>query len=85
MLPVEADIKSFDHKDSHPKSQAPSQIGFSDFEELVDYATKRWREHFVITDIRDEVSLQLFLRRPFALFVSVDAPLLIRFKRFNGR
>lgn len=85
LLAAQADSDAPSHVLLRPNGQARPQIGFYSFEDLIDYVTKRWREHFVVTDIRDEASLELLLRRPFALFVSVDAPLLVRWKRFSNR
>ncbi|KAL9108555.1 MAG: hypothetical protein Q9227_006641 [Pyrenula ochraceoflavens] len=62
-----------------------TQIGFYSIGALVEYATKRWQEHFVMTDVRDQNSLDLLLRRPFFLFLYVDAPLLLRWKRYNDQ
>ncbi|KAM0254207.1 hypothetical protein ACHAP5_000193 [Fusarium lateritium] len=58
---------------------------FSTAEELLDFVTKRWRSRFVTTDIPTEAVLDVFLRRPFFLLISVDAPLTIRWRRFQNR
>jgi len=47
--------------------------------------TKRWREHWVITDIYSESVLDILLRRPFFILISVDAPVSVRWKRFQQR
>lgn len=60
-------------------------LSFPDVESLLDFVTKRWREHWVLTDIYDEATLDLLLRRPFFLLVNVDAPVSVRFERFSGR
>jgi dCMP deaminase len=39
----------------------------------------------VTTDIRDESILELLLRRPFFLLVSIDAPLTTRWTRHKQR
>lgn len=54
-------------------------------EALSDYVTARWREHWVTTDIWDEGVLDVLLRRPFFLLVSVDAPVSVRWERFKSR
>ena len=60
-------------------------LTFPDVDNLLDFVTKRWREHWVLTDIDDEDTLELLLRRPFFLLLNVDAPVTLRFKRFNAR
>ncbi|KIW29605.1 uncharacterized protein PV07_05411 [Cladophialophora immunda] len=60
-------------------------LSFPDVESLLDFVTKRWREHWVLTDIYDEATLEILLRRPFFMLLNVDAPLGTRFERFNER
>jgi dCMP deaminase len=47
--------------------------------------TKRWRSRFVTTDIPTEAVLDVLMRRPFFLLISVDAPLTVRWRRFQQR
>ena len=58
---------------------------FNHVDELLEFVTKRWHEHWVTTDIWDEASLESLLRRPFFLLVSVEAPVSIRWQRFRNR
>ncbi|KAH8699489.1 putative dCMP deaminase [Ilyonectria robusta] len=58
---------------------------FSTPEELLDFVTKRWRSRFVTTDIPTEAALDVFVRRPFFLLLSVDAPLTVRWHRYQER
>lgn len=58
---------------------------FDRAEDLVDFVTTRWRERWVTTDIYTESILDVLLRRPFFILVSVDAPASVRWKRFNAR
>ncbi|GMM28648.1 deoxycytidine monophosphate deaminase [Martiniozyma asiatica (nom. inval.)] len=51
-------------------------------QDLLDVITQRWREDFVIEDISKLDNLDLFLKRPFALVITVDSNLLIKYKRF---
>ncbi|KAF8464400.1 cytidine deaminase-like protein [Kalaharituber pfeilii] len=60
-------------------------ICFFSAEDLLDYVTKRWRDRFVTTDIREETVLELLLQRPFFILVSVDAPVSVRWKRYKDR
>ncbi|KAH8676729.1 cytidine deaminase-like protein [Tricladium varicosporioides] len=58
---------------------------FLSIEDLLDFVTKRWREHWVTTDIHTESILDKLLRRPFFILVSVDAPVSVRWKRCQTR
>ncbi|KAI9647776.1 Deoxycytidine monophosphate (dCMP) deaminase [Ciborinia camelliae] len=70
-----------------PKSvpQSQSQYTFTSTTDLLDFVTKRWRERWVTTNIYTEAILDALLRRPFFILVSVDAPVSIRWKRFQAR
>jgi dCMP deaminase len=60
-------------------------LTFPDVDSLLEFVTKRWREHWVLTDILDEKTLEVLLRRPFFLLINVDAPVGLRFRRFSDR
>lgn len=66
-------------------------LTFPDVEALLDFVTKRWRENWVLTDIDTSLgsetasTLDLLLRRPFFLMISVDAPISLRYDRFSAR
>lgn len=62
-----------------------TSLSFSTSKELLDYVTTRWREYFVLGDIRDEKTLDVFLGRPFFILISVDAPLYVRYIRYIKR
>ncbi len=47
------------------------------------YATKRWSENFVMIADMTSTDLDLFLKRPFFLLISVDGPISQRFKRYQ--
>lgn len=61
------------------------QFSFDTPEDLVDFVTKRWLDRWVTTDIHTESILDIFVRRPFFILISVDAPVSIRWKRFQAR
>lgn len=65
-------------------SSNPAHV-FTTPEDLLDFVTKRWRSRFVITDVHTEAVLDVFIRRPFFLLLSVDAPLTVRWRRFQQR
>jgi len=58
---------------------------FSTPNELMDFVTKRWRERWVTIDIPNEDIFDIYSRRPFFLLVSVDAPLTVRWRRFQNQ
>lgn len=71
---------------SHTKGEADSEgRRFGTVEQLLDFVTRRWQQHWVTTDVWDETILENLLRRPFFLLVSVDAPVSLRWKRFKER
>ncbi|KAK5102664.1 Deoxycytidine monophosphate (dCMP) deaminase [Lithohypha guttulata] len=78
------------HEDKRFLSSTTDQKGtrgltFPDVDSLLDFVTKRWREHWVLTDIHDEDTLELLLRRPFFLLLNVEAPVSLRYIRFMER
>jgi dCMP deaminase len=58
---------------------------FETIDDLLGFATKRWEERWVTTDIWDMSALDRLLLRPFFLLVSVDAPVSLRWQRFRDR
>ncbi|KAH9869776.1 hypothetical protein IAQ61_006989 [Plenodomus lingam] len=58
---------------------------FPNVDALVDFVTLRWRDRWVTTDIWDDKTVDLLLRRPFFLLISVDAPLTLRFHRLKAK
>ncbi|KAM6498555.1 Cytidine deaminase-like protein, partial [Amanita muscaria] len=56
---------------------------FSSPGEMLDFVTKRWQDNFVTSDLRTREHVEMFIKRPFFLLVSVDAPLYQRYKRSN--
>ncbi|KAL2071843.1 hypothetical protein VTL71DRAFT_13078 [Oculimacula yallundae] len=66
-------------------SKTPQQNTFNTADSLLDFVTKNWQSLYVTTDIHTESILDALSRRPFFILVSVDAPILVRFKRFQER
>ena len=58
---------------------------FATADDLLAFVTKHWRERWVTTDIFNEPLLEMYTRRPFFLLISVDAPLTVRWRRFQSR
>ncbi|KAK4996672.1 Deoxycytidine monophosphate (dCMP) deaminase [Elasticomyces elasticus] len=58
---------------------------FDSVSDMVDYATTHWQSSFVMTEIWSEEDLDTLARRPFFLLVSVDAPISMRWSRFQAK
>ena len=58
---------------------------FATADELLAFVTKRWQRHWVTMDVRDDEFLEKLFRRPWFLLVSVDAPVMMRWQRFQER
>jgi len=61
-----------------------SPLVFSSSVALLQHVTKNWRTDFVTMDLRTKELLEPFTTRPFFMIVSIDAPLLIRFRRCDN-
>jgi dCMP deaminase len=69
-----------------PHNLFPQQmLRFRSTDSLLEFVTKRWRERWVTTHIESESVLETYMRRPFFLLISVDAPLMVRFQRLLER
>ncbi|KAI0332019.1 hypothetical protein GY45DRAFT_1321569 [Cubamyces sp. BRFM 1775] len=64
-----------------PGQEQGQPLWFRSPADLLAHATRNWRTNFVTTDLDTPDLLAEFLTRPFVLVVSVDAPLLTRFRR----
>ncbi|KAF8078897.1 cytidine deaminase-like protein, partial [Lyophyllum atratum] len=54
---------------------------FSSALELLQHVTVNWQQNFVTTDLSTRTLVDLCVRRPFFMLLSVDAPLMTRFSR----
>jgi dCMP deaminase len=54
---------------------------FASPRDLLDYVTEHWEDNFVTLDLKTKELVELFVKRPFFLLVSVDAPLYQRYRR----
>ena len=62
-----------------PASEEP--LLFASTRELLEHVTLNWRSNFVSRDLRTERMIQMFIKRPFFMLVSVDGPISDRFHR----
>lgn len=70
---------------SHQRRPSRTALVFPTSDELLEYVTQRWRERWVTTDVMGKEALDAYSRRPFFLLISVDAPLLVRWQRYQKR
>ncbi|KAI0838616.1 cytidine deaminase-like protein [Hypoxylon sp. FL0890] len=66
-------------KQTHPSYTFPTTTA------LLDFVTKHWRSRWVTTDVHNEAVLETLSRRPFFILISVDAPLTVRWRRYQQR
>ncbi|KDN49149.1 hypothetical protein RSAG8_02502, partial [Rhizoctonia solani AG-8 WAC10335] len=66
------------YKSSEP---AENEYEYSEFNNLLSFVTQHWRKDFVCTSLRDLGMLRACAQRPFFVLLSVDAPVLTRWKR----
>lgn len=71
--------------DNTHHARARPSLSFSTSDELLEHVTHRWRDRWVTTDVMSKDVLDNYSRRPFFLLISVDAPLLVRWQRFQQR
>lgn len=67
----------------HTQSKITPDLAFDDITQLINYVTNNWLENFVFIGIDSLEHLELFSKRPFFLHISIDSPILLRFKRYN--
>ena len=66
-------------------SKSAETFTFHTADDLLDFVTKKWQGFWVTTDVHSEEILDKLDRRPFFILVSVDAPIHVRWKRFQER
>ncbi|KAI0395449.1 cytidine deaminase-like protein [Xylariaceae sp. FL0594] len=79
----ETTTSSLERRD-RSKRETPSPRTFSDAGALLDFVTKHWRSRWVTTDIYSEAILDALSRRPFFILISVDAPVTVRWRRYQA-
>lgn len=61
--------------------QTNDTVRFRSAQELLKHVTKNWQSNFVTLDLRTRKSIELFIKRPFFMLLSLDGPLHQRFLR----
>ncbi|KAI1439262.1 cytidine deaminase-like protein [Xylaria sp. CBS 124048] len=62
----------------------PSHV-FANSEDLLHFVTRNWGSRWVTTDIHNEAVLNTLSRRPFFILISVDAPVMVRWRRYQAK
>jgi len=85
VLPVQTK-NIIDAHDQLPMAQGShlQNISFDSPAVLLDHVTQHWRSNFVTTDLNSDRLVNHFIRRPFFMLISIDAPVLQRYYRSNG-
>ncbi|KAF5368431.1 hypothetical protein D9758_002253 [Tetrapyrgos nigripes] len=60
-----------------------NHLNFDSPEEVLDHVTRNWKTNFVTCDLDTKGLIEMFIKRPFFMLVSVDAPIYDRFLRFQ--
>lgn len=72
------------HKRDKRDNRRPS-ICFATSDELLEHVTQHWRDCWVTTGVMSTEAIETYSMRPFFLLISVDAPLLVRWARYQRR
>ena len=56
---------------------------FASAAELLEHVTRNWRQDYVTQDLRTEQAIQMFIKRPFFMLLSIDGPISDRIRRAN--
>ncbi|KAJ2852748.1 Deoxycytidine monophosphate (dCMP) deaminase [Coemansia brasiliensis] len=56
---------------------------FKTVKAIIDFVTPRWQTDYVTTDVTNPIDIYRLWKRPFVLVVGLDAPVLLRYKRYR--
>ena len=73
------------HVPNHAPESGVEALEFESTQALDEHVSQKWQQHFVLTTIWNEGILDAMLKRPFFIFVSIDAPVGVRWQRFKRR
>ena len=70
---------------SHPYQGRGTEqlLCFASAAELLEHVTRNWRQDYVTQDLRTEQAIQMFIKRPFFMLLSIDGPISDRIRRAN--
>ncbi|KAJ2545354.1 Deoxycytidine monophosphate (dCMP) deaminase [Coemansia sp. RSA 1933] len=76
--------QSAERSASQPDDHTTNAV-FGSAKEIVDYVTPQWRQNYVTTTVTSIVDLHFLRKRPFVLIVGIDAPVVLRYRRYCAR
>ncbi|KAK0547542.1 Deoxycytidine monophosphate (dCMP) deaminase [Tilletia horrida] len=72
--------------ESHAAVDHPQdELVFDTSDALLEYATVHWREPLLTLDLASEYDIKAFLKRPFFILLGVQAPLSVRWQRYQDK
>lgn len=74
-------VRHYSVANPSPIAKEITSLVFDTADELLDYATRNWRDRLVTSDLRRKDVLDDFTIRPFFLLIYVDAPITTRYGR----
>lgn len=84
---VDCLVKEYDFKQVGLSSSGntPSEgiVNYENSDDLLNYVTSKWMDNFVTSDVQYIEDIDLFIKRPFFLLITVDSNLLVKFKRYK--
>ncbi|KAJ1867035.1 hypothetical protein LPJ78_001352 [Coemansia sp. RSA 989] len=69
------------HLDS--QHDADNSTRFKTAKGILNFVTPRWQRDYVTTDVTNPIDIYRLWKRPFVLVVGLDAPVLLRYKRYR--
>lgn len=72
-------------KEAYREQYGESSKHFNDFDSFYNYITENWLANFIIADIADDEELNLLLKRPFFLHISVDSTILFKHRQYMSQ
>jgi dCMP deaminase len=56
---------------------------FIDSTDLLNYVTSNWQDKMLISNVSSLTNIELFLKRPFFLLITIDSSLIVKFNRYK--
>ncbi|KAF9195638.1 Deoxycytidine monophosphate (dCMP) deaminase [Haplosporangium sp. Z 11] len=79
---LERTLNRLHQKLQHQEEQSKE---FDTIEAMLNHVTVNWMDHFVTCDVNSVPGIAVLRRRPFFLVLSVEAPMMIRYRRCVAR
>lgn len=68
---------------SNKKSPSGEIVLYENSDDLLNSVTSQWMDNFVTSDVQHIDDIDLYIKRPFFLLITVDSNLLIKYKRYT--